>query len=77
MGLERHILIAGAGIAGPTLAWWLHRYGWRVTVIERAPSVRTAGQNVDVRGAAREVIRRMALDDEVPPAAPASRGLGS
>jgi len=71
MGMERHILIAGAGIAGPTLAWWLHRYGWRVTVIERAPSVRTAGQNVDVRGAAREVIRRMVLDDEV-----AARGTG-
>jgi 2-polyprenyl-6-methoxyphenol hydroxylase-like FAD-dependent oxidoreductase len=71
MGMERRILIAGAGIAGPTLAWWLHRYGWRVTVIERSPSLRTAGQNVDVRGAAREVIRRMGLDDEV-----AARGTG-
>jgi 2-polyprenyl-6-methoxyphenol hydroxylase-like FAD-dependent oxidoreductase len=71
MGMERRILIAGAGIAGPTLAWWLHRYGWRVTVVERSPSLRTAGQNVDIRGAAREVIRRMALDDEV-----AARGTG-
>ncbi len=71
MGMNRRILISGAGIAGPTLAWWLHRYGWQVTVVERAVGLRTAGQNVDVRGAAREVIRRMGLDDEL-----AARGTG-
>lgn len=59
------VLISGAGIAGPTLAWWLQRYGFACTVVERSSTLRTEGQNVDIRGAAREVVRRMGLDDEV------------
>ncbi|GLB67337.1 FAD-binding monooxygenase [Arthrobacter mangrovi] len=58
-------LIAGASIAGPALAFWLARYGWRTTVVERAPDLRTGGQNVDLRGAGPEVIRRMGLAEQV------------
>lgn len=57
----RDILISGAGIAGPALAFWLHRYGFRVTVVERAPEIRTGGYAVDVRGAALDVLDRMGL----------------
>nr|WP_255255368.1 NAD-binding protein [Bacillus pseudomycoides] len=35
------VLISGASIAGTALAYWLHRYGFDVTVIERAPALRT------------------------------------
>ncbi|GHF48031.1 2-polyprenyl-6-methoxyphenol hydroxylase-like FAD-dependent oxidoreductase [Amycolatopsis bartoniae] len=59
------VLISGASIAGPALAYWLRRYGYDVTVVERAPGLRTGGQAVDVRGAAREVLDRMGLLDEV------------
>ena len=59
------VLISGASIAGPSLAFWLTRYGWDTTVIERAPAFRTGGQNIDVRGAAREVLRRAGLQDAV------------
>lgn len=59
------ILISGASIAGPTAAYWLASAGHRVTVVERADSLRTAGQNVDVRGSGREVLRRMGLEDMV------------
>ena len=59
------ILIAGASIAGPALAHWLARYGATVTVVERAPGLRPGGQAVDARGVAREVIRRMGLDEAV------------
>ena len=34
---NRNILISGASVAGPALAFWLHRYGFRPTVVERAP----------------------------------------
>ncbi|MBZ9751537.1 FAD-dependent monooxygenase [Deinococcus sp. HMF7604] len=61
----RYVLIAGASIAGPALAYWLHRYGWDVTVVERAPTLRTGGHNVDLRGPGREVIRRMGLEAAV------------
>jgi 2-polyprenyl-6-methoxyphenol hydroxylase-like FAD-dependent oxidoreductase len=58
---NRDILISGAGLAGPALAYWLHRYGFRPTVVERAPALRDGGYKVDVRGAATEVLRRMEL----------------
>ncbi|MFE3189412.1 FAD-dependent monooxygenase [Nocardia sp. NPDC059240] len=59
------VLVAGASIAGPALAHWLHRRGAEVTVVERAPGLRPGGQAVDARGVAREVIRRMGLDEAV------------
>jgi 2-polyprenyl-6-methoxyphenol hydroxylase-like FAD-dependent oxidoreductase len=58
-------LIAGASIAGPALACWLERYGWRTTVVERAPALRTGGQNIDLKGAGLQVIGRMGLEDQV------------
>lgn len=61
----RKILIAGASIAGPTLAYWLHRYGFEVTVVERSPALRLGGQNIDVKGAAREIVRRMGIEGEI------------
>ncbi|WP_424214018.1 FAD-dependent monooxygenase [Streptomyces sp. BI20] len=59
---HRNVLIAGAGIAGPALAHWLDRHGMRATIVERAPALRDGGQTVDVRGAGREVVRRMGLE---------------
>nr|WP_221380704.1 FAD-dependent monooxygenase [Actinoplanes polyasparticus] len=57
------ILISGASIAGPALAFWLNRAGWHTTVVERFDQLRDAGHNIDVRGAAREVVRRMGLEE--------------
>jgi 2-polyprenyl-6-methoxyphenol hydroxylase-like FAD-dependent oxidoreductase len=55
------VLVSGAGIAGPTLAYWLTRYGYAVTVVERAAAVRSGGYPIDVRGTALEVVRRMGI----------------
>ncbi|MEU4560507.1 FAD-dependent monooxygenase [Actinoplanes sp. NPDC023936] len=62
-----HALISGASIAGPVLAYWLRRYGWRVTVVERSPALRAGdgGHAVDLFGPAVEVIERMGLRDRV------------
>jgi 2-polyprenyl-6-methoxyphenol hydroxylase-like FAD-dependent oxidoreductase len=38
------VLISGAGIAGPSLAYWLTRNGYRVIVVEIAPDIRPGGQ---------------------------------
>ncbi|PPF64166.1 FAD-binding monooxygenase [Clavibacter michiganensis] len=62
---ESHVVISGASIAGLSAAFWLRRAGWRVTVIERGNAFRDGGQNVDVRGIAREVLTRMGLFDAV------------
>ncbi|WP_338869259.1 FAD-dependent monooxygenase [Myxococcus stipitatus] len=57
-----HVLIVGAGIAGPSLAGWLASQGWRITVVERARSLRIGGQAVDFRGPVhRAVLERMGL----------------
>jgi 2-polyprenyl-6-methoxyphenol hydroxylase-like FAD-dependent oxidoreductase len=59
------ILISGAGIAGPTLAYWLDRHGMTPTLIERAPSLRTGGYVIDFWGAGFEVASRMDLLPEL------------
>ena len=57
--------VSGASIAGLSKAWWLRHIGWTVTVVERAPAFRDGGQNVDVRGVARDVLDRMGLVDVI------------
>lgn len=62
---DRRAVVSGASIAGLSAAFWLRRTGWQVTVVERAPEFRDGGQNIDVRGVAREVLIRMGLFDAV------------
>ncbi len=55
------VLVSGASIAGPAVAYWLHRYGFAVTVVEKASGVRDGGYPIDVRGTAMEVVRQMGI----------------
>lgn len=55
------VLISGAGIAGPSLAWFLAKAGARVTIVEKAPELLSHGQNVDIQGSARALIKKMGL----------------
>jgi 2-polyprenyl-6-methoxyphenol hydroxylase-like FAD-dependent oxidoreductase len=59
------VLISGAGIAGPTLAYWLNHYGMTPTLVERAPTLRTGGYVIDFWGAGFEVAGRMGLRSEL------------
>lgn len=59
--MTRRALVSGASIAGLASAFWLSRTGWEVQVVERADAFRDGGQNVDVRGVAREVADRMGI----------------
>ena len=62
---QLHILVVGAGVAGPILAYWLAKGGMKVTLIERSPSVIKTGQGIDIGGPGREVVRRMGLFEEM------------
>lgn len=55
------ILVSGASVTGLTAAYWLARYGFAVTVIERAPTLRPGGHALDVRGPALSVAERMGI----------------
>ncbi len=58
---NKKILIAGAGIAGPVLAWWLDHWGFTPTLIERAAGPRPGGSVIDFWGGAWDVVERMGL----------------
>jgi 2-polyprenyl-6-methoxyphenol hydroxylase-like FAD-dependent oxidoreductase len=63
---SKNVLISGASVAGPALAFWLRRFGFHPTVVERAPALRPGGQAVDFRGPVHlTVLRRMGLLDEI------------
>lgn len=55
------VLISGCGIAGPTLAWWLARAGHTVTILEKAPALRTGGYVIDFWGKGYDLAERMGL----------------
>ena len=55
------ILISGAGIAGPTLAYWLLRYGHEPTLVEHASNLRTGGYVIDFWGAGYDIAGKMGL----------------
>lgn len=65
MKAQKRILICGASIAGPCLAYWLHKYGYSVVIIEKAPSLRDGGQNVDIKGVGQQVMKLMAVDEKI------------
>ncbi|ARK11739.1 FAD-dependent monooxygenase [Fibrella sp. ES10-3-2-2] len=58
----KKVLVSGASIAGPTLAFWLAKYGFAVTVIERSASLRLGGQNIDVNGPAQRIAQKMGIE---------------
>src|ERR1700733_11209299 len=56
------ILISGASISGPVAAYWLPRYGFDVTVVERAPQLRkTGGHAIDLFRPAMEISEKMGV----------------
>jgi 2-polyprenyl-6-methoxyphenol hydroxylase-like FAD-dependent oxidoreductase len=56
------ILISGGSIAGPVLAYWLNRYAFEATVVERAPTLRkTGGHAVDLFRPSMEISAKMGV----------------
>lgn len=65
MSTPKNILIAGAGIAGPTLALLLSRAGHKCTIVERAPKFRLTGQQVDVADNGLKVAQIMGIENDI------------
>lgn len=63
--LDKSVLVSGMGIAGPTLAYWLQRAGFRPTVVECAPGPRSGGFVIDFWGLGYDVAERMGLCKEL------------
>ncbi|NDD59119.1 MAG: tetracycline destructase [Chlamydiae bacterium] len=65
MNHNHKILIIGAGIAGPTICYWLKKYGFNPTLIERSEHLRTGGYALDIRGIAVDIIKKMGIYDDI------------
>ncbi|MCK5496910.1 MAG: FAD-binding domain [Hyphomicrobiaceae bacterium] len=59
------VVISGAGIAGPTLAYWLADRGFEPTLVERASQMRSGGYIIDFWGAGYDVAEKMGLLPEI------------
>ncbi|MGH9142784.1 MAG: FAD-dependent monooxygenase, partial [Vicinamibacterales bacterium] len=55
------IAINGTGVAGPTLAYWLRRFGHTPMLFEKAPALRAGGYVIDFWGLGYEIAERMGL----------------
>jgi 2-polyprenyl-6-methoxyphenol hydroxylase-like FAD-dependent oxidoreductase len=57
------VLISGASVAGPTLAYWLRRYGFTPTVVDQTPALRAGqgGHAVDLLGRSVDVAEWMGI----------------
>ncbi len=55
------IIINGAGIAGPTLAYWLRKAGHEVVLVEAAPHLRTGGYVIDFGLVGYDIAEKMGL----------------
>jgi 2-polyprenyl-6-methoxyphenol hydroxylase-like FAD-dependent oxidoreductase len=63
---HKDILISGASVAGPALAWWLARRGFRPVIVECSGQLRGGGYTVDFRGQVHlGILRQMGLLEQV------------
>jgi 2-polyprenyl-6-methoxyphenol hydroxylase-like FAD-dependent oxidoreductase len=62
---DKTVLICGAGISGPTLAFWLQAAEFRTTLVENAPALRTGGYVIDFWGLGYDVADRMGLASDI------------
>lgn len=63
--MKKQVLISGASFAGLTLAYWLNKFGYGVTVVELGKALRTSGSPIDVRGEALDIAREMGIYDQI------------
>ena len=59
------VLISGAGVAGPCLAFWLKAGGFEPTLIEHAPKLRAGGYVIDFWGLGYDIAQRMDLTADI------------
>ena len=62
---RKTVLISGAGLAGPALAWWLDRLGFEPSMVEIAPKFRSGGYMIDFWGKGFDIVEKMGLRPQV------------
>lgn len=65
MSTIHKILVVGAGIAGPAVCYWLKRFGFSPTLIEKSANIRKGGHAVDIRGVAIDIVKKMGIHEQI------------
>lgn len=63
--MNKQVLVSGAGFGGLTLAYWLNKFGYKVTVVEIGKGLRKGGSPIDVRGEALKVADEMEILEKI------------
>ncbi|QES88432.1 FAD-dependent monooxygenase [Rhizosphaericola mali] len=63
--MKKQVLISGASVAGLSLAYWLNKFDFEVTVVEISKSLRRGGSPIDVRGEALNVAKEMGILEKI------------
>ncbi|MGN6210963.1 FAD-dependent monooxygenase [Parafilimonas sp.] len=63
--MKKRVLISGASFAGLTLAYWLNKSEYEVTIVEIGKELRKGGSPIDVRGEALNVVKEMGIYDKI------------
>lgn len=62
---NKKILISGASFAGLSIAYWMNKFGYQVTIIEIASSLKKGGTPVNIMGRTIDIVKRMGLFDQI------------
>ena len=62
---EKKVLVSGASMAGLSTAYWMNKLGYKVTIVEIANELRTAGGAVNVEGTAIDAAKRMGIFEQL------------
>lgn len=65
IGSGSSVLISGASFAGLSVAYWMNRLGYKVTVIEIGNYMKKGGSPVDIREGTIEIVKRMGLYERI------------
>jgi len=65
MAKVNKILVIGASIAGPAVCYWLKKFGFSPTLIERNDTLSKGGYAIDVRGIAVDIIKKMGIYEKI------------
>lgn len=65
MESNKKVLISGASFAGLTLAYWMNKLGYQVTVVEIGSELKKGGTPVDIKGETVEIVKRMGIFEEI------------
>ncbi|NDV44900.1 FAD-dependent monooxygenase [Flagellimonas sediminis] len=63
--MDKTVLISGASFAGLTLAYWLNKFGYKVTLVEISSGIRKGGSPIEIRGEALNIVKEMELLEKI------------